>query len=133
MAVERIAELRKLALEQLLAYRVNCAALRNGRPEGRAARGWIRVITRARRILLEEEPEKARFMARLFGLDHPIPQRKTARERLLLLARELHCSEATLYNWRAEIVELVLFGGVEAGLIRPFQDRKGGRKRKKTL
>ena len=93
----------------------------------------MQVIACVRKLLQEEDPLKEKFMARLFGLDIVIPRRKTARERMIKLSLELHCSEATLYNWRAEIVELVLYGAIEAKLIQPFCGGKSGRAPKNVL
>lgn len=133
MAVHPIAVYKKEALAQLTAYRRNCLAVKRGETPGRQARAWMRVIARVRKLLKEEDPLKEKFMERLFGLDLVIPQRKTARERLIKLSMELHCSEATLYNWRAEIVELVLYGAIEARLIQPFGGGKSGRETKNIL
>ncbi len=134
MAVQRILDMRRQALCELTEYRRNCLALRrDGQKERQQTRAWLKVIACAREALMEEEPLKGQFMTQMFGLDHAIPRRKTARERLLMLAREMNCAEATLYNWRAEIVELVLYGAIEEGLIRPFQEGRGGRARKKTI
>lgn len=133
MAVERITEMRKQTIGQLMEYRRSCALVRNREEGYRQARAWVRAIARVRRVLKAEEPEKERFMTRLFGLEHPVPQRRTARRLLLALAQEMNCSEATLYNWRAEIVELTLYAAIEAGLFQPFSAGKGGRARKKAL
>lgn len=133
MAIARVAEMRRETLKQLLGYRRSLAVLRTRGADYRRARAWVRVIARVRRVLGEEDPEKERFMTQMFGFDHPAPQRRTSRKLLLALAQELNCSEATLYNWRAEIVELVLLAAIEAGLFHPFQGGKGGRARKKAL
>lgn len=133
MAIHPIAAYQKEALAQLLAYRQHCTAAKKGETLGRQARAWMHVIARVRKLLQEEDPLKEKFMARLFGLDVVIPQRKTARERLIKLSLELHCSEATLYNWRAEIVQLVLYGAIEARLIQPLFGGKSGRASKNVL
>lgn len=133
MAIQRMTRMRRETLEQLSDYRRNCMLLRNGEAGYREARAWVRVILRVRRVLKEEAPEKERFMTKLFGLDNPVPRRRTARRALHALMQDFNCSEATLYNWRAEIVDLALCGAIEAGIFQPFQGGKGGRARKKAL
>ena len=59
-------------------------------------------------------------MCRLFGLETPIPRSQPTRARLIQLGRELAVSESTLYKWREDIFEIVLYAAIESGLIRPF-------------
>lgn len=133
MAIKRMQRMRQEAVRQLVEYRRGRRAARDGAEGYRQARAWAQVILCVRRVLKEEAPEKERFMTKLFGLDHPKPRRMSAQKTMLLLMQEFNCSEATLYNWRAEIVELVLCAAVEAGIFQPFQGGKSGRVRKKAL
>lgn len=109
--------------------------LRAGRRRGRGApltatdpetmRCWVAAIDGARAALQRHYPLKARFMARCFGLDTPIPRYQSAHQRLIKLALELHTAESTLYKWREDIIELTLFGAIESGVLRPYGLRPG--------
>ena len=39
---------------------------------------------------------------------------------MLQLEQELNVSESTLYKWREDIFEIVLYAAIECGLIHPF-------------
>jgi hypothetical protein len=115
--------LRAEAKKQLLNYRRNHSRLYRSealRAEGGAVRGWVRAIDTARGYFCDLCPTKERFMCRLFGLETPIPRNQTTRERMIKLSLELNVAESTLYKWREDIFEIVLYAAIEAGLIRPF-------------
>ena len=59
-------------------------------------------------------------MSRLFGLETAIPRNQPARARMIQLGLDLAVSESTLYKWREDIFEIVLYAAIETGLIRPF-------------
>ena len=59
-------------------------------------------------------------MSRLFGLDTPIPRNQHMRARMIQLGEELAVSESTLYKWREDLFEIVLYAAIESGLICPF-------------
>ena len=59
-------------------------------------------------------------MCRLFGLETAIPRNQATRTRMILLGQELNVSESTLYKWREDIFEIVLYAAIEAGLLSPF-------------
>ena len=56
-------------------------------------------------------------MCRLFGLDVSLPRSQPVRARMIRLSLELSVGESTLYKWREDILEIVLFAAVEYGLI----------------
>ncbi len=118
-----LTRLRAEAKRQLLNYRKNTLRVYRG-PEMRADRGatqkWIRAIDMARSYFRETDPVKERFMSRLFGLETAIPRNQLMRLRMLQLVLELNVSESTLYKWREDILEIVLYAAIESGLIRPF-------------
>ena len=126
MAIQRVCALHKAVLARLNEYRKAAHQRKKGASCDARTQLWLDVIEHAYALLCTEEPIKARLMSRLFGLEHPVPRRKGANERIRSLAIELCCSEATLYNWRDEIVTLVLLGGIEAGLIRLYDAGNGG-------
>lgn len=118
-----IMEMRRLTARALLDYRKNrgrLAAHALRAQEREDARRWAAAIESARALLRREMPEKERAMARLFGLDAPVPRYQKTRARIIKLCMELHVSESTLYKWREDIVLLTLGAAIEAGILRPF-------------
>ena len=59
-------------------------------------------------------------MCRLFGLETPLPRSQPTRARMIRLSLELSVSESTLYKWREDILEVVLYAAIEYGLIALF-------------
>ena len=123
MKANTLPNLRTEAKRQLLNYRRNqsrvyrAAALRAQR--GKVI-GWCRAIDAARAYFLAADPVKERFMCRLFGLDTPLPRSQPTRARLIRLSLELSVSESTLYKWREDILEIVLYAAIEAGVVGMF-------------
>ena len=119
-------QLRAEAKRQLLNYRRNNSRVYRGsaiRAEGGAMLAWIRAIESARAYLRVQSPAKERFMTRLFGLDTPLPRSQPTRARMLRLSQELNVSESTLYKWREDILEIVLYAAMEAGVVGLFRIR----------
>ena len=115
--------LRAEAKRQLLNYRRNQSRVYRPaalRAERGSVRGWVRAIDAARAYFRAENPLKERFMSRLFGLDTPLPRSQPVRARMIRLSIELSVSESTLYKWREDILEIVLYAAIEAGLVRLF-------------
>lgn len=115
--------LRSEAKRQLLNYRKNNARAYQDpelRAKGGAVLGWVRAIDAARAYFRTTDPLKERFMCRLFGLEKPIPRNQSTRLRMMQLELDLSVSESTLYKWREDIFEIVLYAAIESGLIRPF-------------
>ncbi|MPN56869.1 hypothetical protein SDC9_204562 [bioreactor metagenome] len=59
-------------------------------------------------------------MTRLFGLETPLPRSQPMRARMIRLGGELSVSESTLYKWREDILEIVLYAAMEAGVVGLF-------------
>lgn len=119
-------QLRAEAKRQLINYRRNNSRVYRGsaiRAEGGAMLAWIRAIESARAYLRVQSPAKERFMTRLFGLDTPLPRSQPTRARMLRLSQELNVSESTLYKWREDILEIVLYAAMEAGVVGLFRIR----------
>lgn len=87
-------------------------------------RGWVRAIDRVRAKLAEENPKKARFMDRCFGLDSTSPMQTRARSCLIEQTIAMNISESTAYKWREAILDLVLFSAIEGGVLAPFGCKK---------
>jgi len=75
-------------------------------------------------------------MCRLFGLETPVPRNQPTSERMIKLSIDLSVGESTLYKWREDILEIVLYAAIEAGLISPFgirRSKRNGRKKAKGV
>lgn len=115
--------LRAEAKRQLLNYRRNNSRIYRGsaiRAEGGAMLAWIRAIDSARAYLRLQHPAKERYMTRLFGLETPLPRSQPTRARMINLGVEMSVSESTLYKWREDILEIVLYAAMEAGVVGLF-------------
>lgn len=116
-------QLRAEAKRQLMNYRRNNSRVYRSsaiRAEGGEMLAWIRAIDSARIYLRAQNPAKERYMTRLFGLETPLPRSQPMRARLIRLSEEMCVSESTLYKWREDILEVVLYAAMEAGVIGLF-------------
>ena len=96
-------------------------ALRRVEPneEIKRMQGWIWAIEEALAMLRRDAPHKAQLMELLFFTDTgDTPSDSCARRELLL--DELHISEPTLYRWRDDIMQAVMAGAIEAGVLSPY-------------
>ena len=119
--------LRAEAKRQLLNYRRNNSRVYRSsaiRAEGGGMLGWVRAIDSARMFLRAQNPVKERYMVRLFGLETPLPRGQPIHARMIRLCTELSVSESTLYKWREDIMEIVLYAAMEAGVIGLFGIRE---------
>ena len=118
-----LTRLRAEAKRQLNNYRKNTLrAYRNPaqRAEDATAYGWVCAIDAARAYFHAKDPLKERFMVRLFGLETAIPRNQLTRARMLQLEEELCVTVSTLYKWREDVLEIVLYAAIESGLLCPF-------------
>jgi len=116
-------QLRAEAKRQLMNYRRNNSRVYRSsaiRAEGGEMLAWIRAIDSARIYLRAQNPAKERYMTRLFGLETPLPRSQPMRARLIRLSEEMCVSESTLYKWREDILEVVLYAAMEAGVVGLF-------------
>jgi len=116
-------QLRAEAKRQLLNYRRNNSRVYRSsaiREEGGAMLAWVRAIDSARIYLRAQNPAKERYMTRLFGLETPLPRSQPTRARMIRLSEEMSVSESTLYKWREDIFEIVLYAAMEAGVVGLF-------------
>ena len=123
MKANTLPNLRMEAKRQLLNYRRNQSRVYRAdalRAERGAVVGWCRAIDAARAYFRTADPIKERFMSRLFGLDTPLPRSQPSRARMIRLSLELSVSESTLYKWREDILEIVLYAAIEAGVVGMF-------------
>ena len=116
-------QLRAEAKRQLMNYRRNNSRVYRGsaiRAEGGEMLVWVRAIDSARTYLRAQNPAKERFMTRIFGLETPLPRSQPTRARMIRLSQEICVSESTLYKWREDILEVVLYAAMEAGVVGLF-------------
>lgn len=133
-------QLRAEAKRQLMNYRRNNSRVYRSsaiRAEGGEMLAWIRAIDSARIYLRAQNPAKERYMTRLFGLETPLPRSQPMRARLIRLSEEMCVSESTLYKWREDILEVVLYAAMEAGVIglfgiRAAQEQEGAQNESNT-
>ena len=122
-------QLRAEAKRQLLQYRRNHSRVYRSnaiRAEGGTMLAWMRAIDSARVYLRAQNPAKERYMCRLFGLESPLPRSQPMRARMVHLSAEMSVSESTLYKWREDILEIVLYAAMEAGVVGLFRIREAG-------
>ena len=122
-------QLRAEAKRQLLQYRRNNSRVYRSnaiRAEGGTMLAWMRAIDSARVYLRAQNPVKERYMCRLFGLESPLPRSQPMRARMMHLSAEMSVSESTLYKWREDILEIVLYAAMEAGVVGLFGIREAG-------
>lgn len=122
-------QLRAEAKRQLLQYRRNHSRVYRSnaiRAEGGTMLAWMRAIDSARVYLRAQNPVKERYMCRLFGLESPLPRSQPMRARMVHLSAEMSVSESTLYKWREDILEIVLYAAMEAGVVGLFGIREAG-------
>ena len=123
MTANPIPLLRAEAKRQLTNYRRNQSRVYRGaalRADGGIVRGWIRAIDAARAYFRAMNPLKERFMCRLYGLETPLPRNQPVRARMIKLSLELSVAESTLYKWREDILEILLYAAIEYGLVGVF-------------
>ena len=81
--------------------------------------GWVWAIEEASAMFKRDAPHKAQLMELLFFADTgDTPSDSCARREILL--DELHISEPTLYRWRDDIMQAVMAGAIEAGVLSPY-------------
>ena len=85
-----------------------------------ASQDWTGAIDAARAYFHATDPLKEQFMVRLFGLETAIPRNQLTRARMVQLQEELCVTWSTLYKWREDVFEIVLYAAIECGLIHPF-------------
>ena len=122
-------QLRAEAKRQLLQYRRNNSRVYRSnaiRAEGGTMLAWMRAIDSARVYLRAQNPVKERYMCRLFGLEAPLPRSQPMRARMMHLSVEMCVSESTLSKWREDILEIVLYAAMEAGVVGLFGIRETG-------
>lgn len=89
----------------------------------RLKQGWVWAIESAWAELQQYDTPKAVLMERYYGLDkrNGRAREDSLKVRLQIMER-LHISEKTFYNWRNECVDAVIYGAIQCGVLKPFED-----------
>ena len=83
---------------------------------------WVWAIEQAYSMLQRRHPERARLMIRLFGLDGR-PSAMVLPGWRSRLEEEFHISEPTIYRWREDIIQAVMVGAIQAGVLQPYETK----------
>ncbi len=123
MQTTPLPRLRAEAKRQLYNYRRSTSRAYKSpaqRAQISASQDWSGAIDAARAYFHATDPLKEQFMIRLFGLETAIPRNQLTRARMVQLQAELCVTESTLYKWREDVFEIVLYAAIECGLVHPF-------------
>lgn len=103
------------------------AAMDSVAPSGaiQRMRGWVWAIEETFCQYLQSAPNKARVMQCFYCLDGKRRNSSEGGKRYALM-EELSISEPTLYRWREEILQSVMAGAIQAGVLKPFEKKAIG-------
>ena len=131
-----VKEWKRIAEWEALHYRERKSFLKGfadaaGEPTARAVqyRRWVGAVENVRALLKRTDPEKERFFGLMYGLDGG--RKLYDKKGLLSLTFSFHASLSSLYQWRNEVLSLLLIAAAETGALKPFSsetDRQKGRK-----
>ena len=83
-------------------------------------RKWVRAIERVLLHLSKNDPEKERFFRLCYGIDDG--RKQYDKKGMLSLSFAFHVSQSTLYQWRNEVLSLLLIAAAETGALKPFHN-----------
>ncbi len=83
-------------------------------------RKWVRATDYVLDYLKRNDEEKERFFRICYGLDGG--RRRNSQKGMLALTFAFHVSQSTLYQWKSEILSLLLIAAAQTGAIAPFQN-----------
>ena len=122
-----LSEMRRIAEREVLRYRENASFVRgwiDGGGNGDTARfrerqRWVWAVERVRESLRKTAPEKERFFAELYQLDHPHGRIRAAAV-IRRISIEQYISISMLQRWRSEILFSVAIAAAQAQAFRPY-------------
>jgi hypothetical protein len=85
----------------------------------RESRRWVETVDAVCAYLHTHDPEKERFFRAYYGIGEPRMKRRN--DSAVSIAMRLHLSTATLYEWKANVLSLVLIAAAQNGLMKPFR------------
>jgi hypothetical protein len=118
---KRIAEWEAMHYRERKAFLKGVSDAGGGESQRTAhARSWVEAIENVLRYLARYDPEKERFFRRCYGLDDG---RALYRKRgIIPLTFEFHAGQSTLYEWRNEVLTLLLLAAGANGALKPFRE-----------
>ena len=81
---------------------------------------WILAVENVLQYLHRHNPEKERFFRLYYGVDGG--RRLYDGEGLVSLTFSFHTSQSTLYQWRNDVLSLLLIAASETGALQPFRN-----------
>ena len=122
-----VKEWKRIAQWEAMHYRERKAFLRGvedagGPPTARAAqyRKWVRAVDCVLLYLKNHDGEKERFFRLCFGIDGG--RKQVDRNGMLALTFSFHASSSTLYQWKSEVLSLLLIAAAQTGALEPFAE-----------
>lgn len=82
-------------------------------------RKWVEAVEGVLRYLGKHDPEKERFFRQCFGVDGG--RKASGKKGLLRQTFQFHVSQSTLYQWKDEVLSLLLIAAAQSGALIPFQ------------
>ena len=120
-----VKEWKRIAEWEASHYRERIAFLKGIEDAGgefttRAAqyRKWVRAMEFVQDYLKRNDAEKERFFRLCFGLDGG--RKHNSQKGMLALTFAFHVSQSTLYQWKSEILSLLLIAAAQTGALAPF-------------
>ena len=80
---------------------------------------WVRAVEAVLQYLRRYDPEKERCFRLCFGLDDGQALRGT--KGMVSLSFQFHAGLSTLYEWKNEMLSLLLLAAVQTGALIPFE------------
>ena len=123
-----VKEWKRIAEWEALHYRERKAFLKGVRdaacvttPRAEQYRRWVRAVDAVLMHLKRYDPEKERFFRLCYGIDGG--RKLHDRKDMLSLTFPFHVSRSTLYQWKNDVLSLLLLAAAETGALKPFQDK----------
>jgi hypothetical protein len=79
---------------------------------------WVEAVERVLVYLNRYAPDKERFFRQCYGIDGD--RKMYDKKGMLRLTFLFHVSQSTLYQWRDEVLSLLLIAAAENGALQPF-------------
>ena len=79
---------------------------------------WVQAIETVLRYLDLHDPEKARFFRMYYGTDGGQPGCR--KKGMIAMTFAFHAGESTLYEWRKDLLSLLLIAAAQTGALKPF-------------
>lgn len=80
---------------------------------------WVKAVETVLGYLKRHDPERERFFRLCYGVDGG--KKRYDRKGLVSLTFTFHVSQSTLYQWRNDVLSLLLIAAAQTGALKPFQ------------